>query len=99
MVARSRGSLVAGLTGVATNRCKGEDSVTGAGHLSHKAMGVVRCVCGGLDRPSGRAIKKEPATLPPASWVSASVNDSGKFQNSSPSSHLCLYRGNLVKSF
>ena len=47
------GSLVAGLAGVATNRCGGEDSVTGVGHLSHKAIGVVGCVGGGLDTAVG----------------------------------------------
>ena len=53
LVARDGGSLVSGLAGVATNRCGGVDSVTGVGHLSHKAIGVVSCVGGGLDTAVG----------------------------------------------
>ena len=50
-VARGGGS--AGLTRVATRGGGGVDSVAGVGHLSHKAVGVVSCVGGGLDTAVG----------------------------------------------
>ena len=43
-VARDRGGVA-----VSTSGLRGVDSLTGVGHLSHKAMGVVSCVGGGLD--------------------------------------------------
>ena len=60
-VARGGGS--AGLTRVATRGGGGVDSVAGVGHLSHKAVGVVSCVGGGLDTAVGEGDRERATNI------------------------------------
>ena len=57
MVDRSsigRGGVGLGLTGVATSRGRGVDGLSGVGHVSNKAVGVVSVVGDGLDPAVGK---------------------------------------------
>ena len=49
-----RGGIGLGLTGVATSRGRGVDSLSGVGHVSNKAVGVVSVVGDGLDPAVGK---------------------------------------------
>ena len=49
-----RGGIGLGLTGVATSRGRGIDCLSGVGHVSNKAVGVVSVVGDGLDPAVGK---------------------------------------------
>ena len=49
-----RGGVGLGLTGVATSRGRGVDGLSGVGHVSNKAVGVVSVVGDGLDPAVGK---------------------------------------------